>query len=161
MTSINAGLGGEIEMKRIFATIAVLVMVFCVCVPVLADPVTDLGDAVVYWQELALSLSMENSQLKADNERLTAENEALKADVEDSMDTMSKLKDNLTETAALAREAEALRVQADADLTSALAQIKVLEELVKKLSGPRFGALLGATYVKGEYGVIAGISMGL
>lgn len=148
-------------MKRIFATIAVLVMVFCVCVPVLADPVTDLGDAVVYWQELALSLSMENSQLKADNERLTAENEALKADVEDSMDTMSKLKDNVSEAAALAREAEALRVQADADLTAALSQIKILEELVRKLSGPRFGALVGATYVDGQYGIMAGVTMSL
>lgn len=148
-------------MKKIIVAVAVLAMVFCICAPVLADPVTDLGDAVVYWQELALSLSVENRQLKADNERLTAENEALKADVEDSMDTMSKLKDNLTETAALAREAEALRVQADADLTSALAQIKVLEELVKKLSGPRFGALLGATYTAGEFGLIAGIQMGL
>lgn len=148
-------------MKRLFVAVAVLAMVFCACAPALADPVTDLGDAVAYWQELALSLSVENRQLKADNERLAAENKTLKADVEDAMDTMSKLKDNVSEAAALAREAEALRVQADADLTSALAQIKVLEGLVKKLSGPRFGALLGATYVKGEYGVIAGISMGL
>lgn len=148
-------------MKRLFLIVTVLAMVFCVCPVALADPVTDLGDAVVYWQELALSLSAENRQLKADNERLTAENLALKADVEDAMEVMSQLKDNVSEAAALAREAEALRVQADADLTSALAQIKVLEELVKKLSGPRFGALLGATYTAGEFGLIAGIQMGL
>lgn len=148
-------------MKKLFVAVAVLAMVFCICAPALADPVADLGDAVIYWQELALSLSAENRQLKDDNKRLTAENETLKADVEDAMDTMSKLKDNVSEAAALAREAEALRVQADADLTSALAQIKVLEGVIKKLSGPRFGALIGATYTAGEIGLIAGISMGL
>ena len=54
-----------------------------------------------------------------------------------------------------------MRVQADADLTAALAQIKVLEELVRKLSGPRFGALVGATYTNGEYGIIAGVTVSL
>lgn len=148
-------------MKRLFLTVVVAVMIFCICTPALADPVTDLGDAVAYWQELALNLSVENRQLKAENERLTAENEALKADVEDAMSTMSKLRDNVSEMAALAREAEALRVQADADLASALAQIKVLEELVRKLSGPRFGALVGATYVDGQYGIMAGVTVSL
>ena len=148
-------------MKKILVTVAVLAIVFCVCAPVLADPVTNLGDAVAYWQELALSLSVENRQLKGENERLAAENVALKADMEDAMKVMSQLKDNVSEAAALAREAESLRVQADADLTSALAQIKVLEELVKKLSGPRFGAILGATYTAGKIGLVAGIQMGL
>ena len=148
-------------MKRLFVAVAVMAMVFCACSVAFADPVADLGDAVVYWQELALNLSVENHQLKADKERLVSENEALKADVEDAIEVMSQLKDNVSESAALAREAEALRVQADADLTAALAQIKVLEELVRKLSGPRFGALVGATYVDGQYGIMAGVTMSL
>ena len=150
-------------MKKILIAIAVLVMVFFICPVALAtsDPVTDLGDAAVYWQELALSLSIENSQLKADNEKLATENEALKSDVEDAIEVMSQLRDNVAESATLAREAEALRVQADADLTSALAQIKVLEEVIKKLSGPRFGALIGATYTNGEYGILAGVTVNL
>ena len=148
-------------MKRLFVAVAVMAMVFCACSVAFADPVADLGDAVVYWQELALNLSVENHQLKADNERLVAENMALKADVEDAIEVMSQLRDNVAESATLAREAEALRVQADADLTSALAQIKVLEEVIKKLSGSRFGALIGATYTNGEYGILAGVTVNL
>lgn len=126
-----------------------------------AEPLTDLGEAVIYWQELAITLSAENTALKAEIDRLTKENEILKADVEDAINVMSELKSNVNEMAEQAREAETLRLQADEELTTALGQIKILEDLIKKLSGPRFGALLGATYTKGEYGVLAGLTFSL
>ena len=148
-------------MKKMFMTIVVAAMVFCMPFTVLAEPVTDLGDAVIYWQELALKLAAENTTLKQLNETLTHENATLKADLDDAESVMSQLQSNVSEMAIKVREAEALRVQADADLTAALAQIKVLEELVRKLSGPRFGALVGATYVDGQYGIMAGVTMSL
>lgn len=141
-------------MKKMFVTIAVLVMVFCMPFTALAEPVTDLGDAVIYWQELAVKLAAENATL-------THENETLKADLADAESVMAQLQSNVNEMAIKVREAEALRVQADADLTAALSQIKILEELVRKLSGPRFGALVGATYVDGQYGIMAGVTMSL
>ena len=151
----------EIEVKRLFVAAAVLAMAFCICFPYLTEPVTDLEDAVIYWQDLAIELAAENTTLTQLNETLTYENATLKADLADAESVMSKLKDNVTEAVALTIEAEALRVQADADLTAALSQIKVLEELVKKLSGPRFGALVSTTYTNGEYGLLAGVTMSL
>ena len=148
-------------MKKMFMTIVVAAMVFCMPVTVLAEPVTDLGDAVIYWQELALKLAAENATLTKQNETLTHENATLKANLDDAESVMAQLQSNVNDMAIKLREAEALRVQADADLTAALAQIKVLEELVRKLSGPRFGALVGATYVDGQYGIMAGVTMSL
>ena len=148
-------------MKKMFMAIVLAAMAFCMPFTVLAEPVTDLGDAVIYWQELALKLAAENTTLKQLNETLTHENATLKADLADAESVMSQLQSNVNDMAIKVREAEALRVQADADLTAALAQIKVLEELVRKLSGPRFGALVGATYVDGQYGIMAGVTMSL
>ena len=145
-------------MKKMFMTIVVAAMVFCMPVTVLAEPVTDLGDAVIYWQELALKLAAENATLTKQNETLTHENATLKANLDDAESVMAQLQSNVNDMAIKVREAEALRVQADA---AALAQIKVLEELVRKLSGPRFGALVGATYVDGQYGIMAGVTMSL
>ena len=148
-------------MKKMFMAIVVAAMVFCMPFTALAEPVTDLGDAVIYWQELAVKLAAENTTLKQLNETLTHENATLKADLADAESVMSQLQSNVNDMAIKVREAEALTVQADADLTAALAQIKVLEELVRKLSGPRFGALVGATYVDGQYGIMAGVTMSL
>lgn len=153
--------GGREQLKKLFTAIAIIAVVFCMPFTALAEPVTDLGDAVIYWQELAVKLAAENATLTKRNETLTHENATLKADLADAESVMSKLQSNVNDMTIKVREAEALRVQADADLASALAQIKVLEELVRKLSGPRFGALVGATYVDGQYGIMAGVTVSL
>ena len=149
-------------MKRIFT---ILVIAMCLLFPfkVLAacDPVSDLADAVTYWQEKAVEASGELSLLRAENQRLTSENEALKADLNDADKTIYELREVINDMALQNEKTNSLRIQAENDLTTVLEQVKVLEEVIKKLSGPKFGALIGATYTNGEYGVMAGVTMSL
>ena len=98
---------------------------------------------------------------RVENERLSAENEALKADLKDADKTIYELREVINDMALQNEKMNSLRVQAESDLNTALEQIKILEELVRKLSGPRFNAIVGATYTNGEYGVMAGVTMSL
>ena len=147
-------------MKRIFT---VLVIAMCLLLPfqVLAacDPVSDLADAVIYWQEKAVEASGELSLLRA--QRLTSENEGLKADLNDADKTIYELREVINDMALQNEKTNSLRIQAENDLTTVLEQVKVLEEVIKKLSGPKFGALIGATYTNGEYGLLAGVTVSL
>ena len=125
------------------------------------DPVSDLADAVTYWQEKAVESSGELSLLRAENQRLTSENEGLKADLNDADKTIYELCEVINDMAMQNEKTNALRIQVENDLTTVLEQVKVLEEVIEKLSGPKFGALIGATYTNGEYGVMAGVTMSL
>ena len=148
-------------MKKLLVVVALFAMTFFICPAAFVEPISDLTDAVIYWQELALQLKTENEQIKAENKELKTENQLLKEDLAAADTLIIELKDNVSEIAQTAREAEKLRIQADQDLKEALSQIKILEAAIKKLTGPRFSALIGATYESGTYGLMAGITIGL
>ena len=108
-----------------------------------------------------MEASGELSLLRAENQRLTSENEGLKADLNDADKTIYELCEVINDMALQNEKTNALRIQVENDLTTVLEQVKVLEEVIEKLSGPKFGALIGATYTNGEYGVMAGVTMSL
>ena len=99
--------------------------------------------------------------LRAENERLSAENEALKAGLNDADKTIYELREVINDIALQNEKTNSLRIQAENDLNTVLEQVKVLEETIKKLSGPKFGALIGATYTNGEYRITAGVTLSL
>lgn len=149
-------------MKRNF-TVLVIAMSLFFPFQVLAacDPATDLADAVTYWQEKAVETSGELNLLKTENQRLSAENEALKDDLKDADKTINELREIINDMALQNEKTNSLRIQAENDLNTVLEEVKVLEEVIKKLSGPKFGALIGATYTNGEYGLLAGVTVSL
>ena len=71
------------------------------------------------------------------------------------------LREIINDMAIQNEKTNSLRIQAENDLNTVLEQVKVLEEAIKKLSGPKFGALIGATYTNGEYGLMAGVTVSL
>lgn len=149
-------------MKRVFAVFTTaLILLFPLQVKAACDPTSYLAEAVTYWQEKAVEASGELNLLRAENQRLSAENEALKADLKDADKTIYELREIINDMAIQNEKTNSLRIQAENDLNTVLEQVKVLEEAIKKLSGPKFGALIGATYTNGEYGVMAGVTMSL
>ena len=149
-------------MKRIFTVLVIAIgLLFTFQVLAACDPESDLADAVTYWQEKAVEASGELSLLRAENQRLTSENEVLKADINDADKTIYELREIINDMALQNEKTNSLRIQAENDLNTVLEQVKVLEEVIKKLSGPKFGALIGATYTNGEYGLLAGVTVSL
>ena len=146
--------------------VAVLLLAFAIFLgrPVLAfesDPVVQLGEAVAYWQELALKLAAENESLRSENAGLKREKNALEGDVMASEELIEELRSNVEEMAVNVEQMDRLRAEAESALSIALNEIKSLETVVRTLSGPRFGAILGATYVNGETGILAGVTVSL
>lgn len=149
-------------MKKCLTVLAITIALFTSGVVLAADPLTDLGDAVAYWQEVAINMTVENEKLRSENERLRLDNEILTSknaklvlDVESAETTMRTL------TTAV-NDMDKLRIQAESDLDVALAQCESLEKIIKKLSGPRFNAIVGATYdIGGSFGLLAGLGMSL
>ena len=140
--------------------VAVLLLAFAIFLgrPVLAfesDPVVQLGEAVAYWQELALKLAAENESLRSENAGLKREKNALEGDVMASEELIEELRSNVEEMAVNVEQMDRLRAEAESALSIALNEIK------RTLSGPRFGAILGATYVNGETGILAGVTVSL
>ena len=149
-------------MKRVFAVFTTaLILLFPLQVKAACDPTSDLAEAVTYWQEKAVEASGELNLLRAENQRLSTENTALKADLKDADKTIYELREIINDMAIQNEKTNSLRIQAENDLNTVLEQVKVLEEAIKKLSGPKFGALIGATYTNGEYGLMAGVTVSL
>lgn len=142
-------------------TITISIMMFSL--PTTAsDPVETLGESVLYWQDKAVESTFELNKIKEDNNRLAKENEVLKSTVTEAETVMNELRSIINDMAIQNEKINSLRVQAEKDLNTALEQIKVLEELVRKLSGPRFNAIVGATYdIGGSFGLLAGVGMSL
>lgn len=122
------------------------------------DPSADLATNLVYWQEQAVALAAENKILKTDNERLKQENKWLNEDLADADMLILDLRANINDLAIKVEQMNSLRIQAENALSLANITIKNLEETIKKLSGVRFGLLIGATY-DGGFGGMAGITI--
>lgn len=142
-------------------TITISIMMFSLPIAA-ADPIEVLGESVIYWQDKAVESTFELNKLKEDNNRLTKENEVLKSTVTEAETVMNELRSIINDMTIQNEKMNSLRVQAENDLNIALEQIKVLEELIKKLLGPRFNAIVGATYdIGGSFGLLAGLGMSL
>lgn len=111
-----------------------------------ADPIRDLAEAVAYWQEQAILAAVERDRAQEELARVTAERDALLQDRAALEEIVTRLQSERNEALKNGESEASLRRQAERDLDIAISTIKSLEEALKKLAGPRFGLLIGATY---------------
>ncbi len=110
------------------------------------DPIVDLTDAVSYWQEQAVQAAIERDKLRAQVTQLEGERDRLLADRAALEEIVTRLQAERNEALDNARAEASLRQQAEHDLEIAIGTIKSLEQALKRLAGPRFGVIMGATY---------------
>lgn len=148
---------------RLIPVLLVLAVLLALAAPGLmaaaADPIWDLAEAVAYWQEQALLAAMERNVLREELAHVKAERDALLQDRNALEAIMARLQPERDAALANARAEAALREQAERDLTMAMQTITSLQDSLKRLAGPRFGLLLGATYDirAGDPGVMAAL----
>jgi len=141
-------------MKKFLIMAMIMIMsIFTISTTTLADdPMVNITDNLVYWQELAVTLAAENNKLRVENERLTKLNEELTLNLNDAESTIKVLQNSLNEM-------DKLRLQVENDLAISIAQCESLEKIITKLTGIRFGVIIGGTYINGQYGAIAGLNV--
>jgi chromosome segregation ATPase len=106
----------------------------------------DLAGAVAYWQERAAALAVERDKLQEQVARFTEERDRLIADRATLETIVTRLQGERNDVLGNAKAEATLRCQAERDLEYALITIESLNTALRKLSGPRFGVVLGATY---------------
>jgi hypothetical protein len=110
------------------------------------DPIKDLAEAVAYWQEQAVVAAVERDKAREELARVTAERDGLLEGRATLEEIVGRLQDERNRAMDNAKVEAALRQQAERDLDMAIGAIRSLEEALKKLAGPRFGLIVGATY---------------
>ena len=110
------------------------------------DPIKDLAEAVAYWQEQAVVAAVERDKAREELARVTAERDGLLEGRATLEEIVGRLQDERNRAMDNAKVEAALRQQAERDLDMAIGTIRSLEEALKKLAGPRFGLIVGATY---------------
>jgi hypothetical protein len=137
------------RMRLIPALLALAVLLALVAPGLMAaavDPIRDLAEAVAWWQEQAVVAAVERDKAREELARVTAERDALLQDRATLEEIVGRLQDERNRALDNAKAEAALRQQAERDLDMAIGTIRSLEEALKKLAGPRFGLLIGATY---------------
>ena len=143
--------------------LVVIVALLAFIVPTLlaapADPIQDLAEAVAYWQEQALAVAVERDKLKEQLARVSGERDRLLEDRTALETIVTRLQGERNGALENAKAEAALRQQAERDLIMAIQTINSLQDALKRLAGPRFGLLLGATYDirAGDPGVMAAL----
>lgn len=136
--------------NRWIAIMLVVVVLLALSVPALvaaaADPIQDLAEAVAYWQDQAITVAIERDRLTDELARVTAERDALQTDIATLETIVDRLRSERDEAIANAKAEASLREAAERDLEYAMKTIESLNTALKQLSGPRFGAIIGATY---------------
>lgn len=110
------------------------------------DPIRDLAEAVAWWQEQAVVAAVERDRAREELARVKAERDALLQDRAALEEIVTRLQSERNEALKNSESEASLRRQAERDLGMAIGTIRSLEEALKKLAGPRFGLLFGATY---------------
>ena len=110
------------------------------------DPIRDLAEAVAWWQEQAVVAAVERDKAREELAQVKAERDALLQDRATLEEIVDRLQDERNRAMDNAKAEAALRQQAERDLDMAIGTIRSLEEALKKLAGPRFGLIVGATY---------------
>ena len=110
------------------------------------DPIRDLAEAVAWWQEQAVVAAVERDKAREELAQVKAERDALLQDRATLEEIVDRLQDERNRAMDNAKVEAALRQQAERDLDMAIGTIRSLEEALKKLAGPRFGLIVGATY---------------
>ena len=135
---------------RLIPVLLVLAILLVLAVPGLmaaaTDPIRDLAEAVAYWQEAALAAAVERDRAREELTRVTAERDGLLEGRATLEEIVGRLQDERNRAMDNAKVEAALRQQAERDLDMAIGTIRSLEEALKKLAGPRFGLIVGATY---------------
>ena len=157
-------------MKRIANTRCALALLAVVVLLALAlpglvvaatDPIRDLAEAVAYWQEQALVAAIERDRLKDELTRVRAERDATLNDRTALEEIVTRLQSERNEALRNSESEASLKRQVEQDLKTAIQTITSLQDALKRLAGPRFGLLIGATYDirAGDPGVIAGLQL--
>jgi len=110
------------------------------------DPIRDLAEAVAWWQEQAVVAAVERDRAQEELARVTAERDALLQDRATLEEIVDRLQDERNRAMDNAKAESRLRQAAEEDNTMAQGLIRSLQEALAKLTGPRFGLILGATY---------------
>ena len=110
------------------------------------DPIRDLAEAVAWWQEQAVVAAVERDKAREELAQVKAERDALLQDRATLEEIVTRLQRERNEAMDLAKAESRLRQAAEEDNTMAQGLIRSLQEALAKLTGPRFGLILGATY---------------
>lgn len=133
-------------MRRKLIVLVLAAAILLVASPVIAaDPIVDLTEAVAYWQEQAVQLAVERDRLEDELARLTEERNVLLEDRAMLEVIAERLQSERDEAMGLARAEGKLRQDAERDIELAMDTIESLHAAIKRLAGPRFGIILGAT----------------
>jgi len=135
---------------RFIPVLLVLAVLLAIIAPRLmaaaVDPIRDLAEAVAWWQEQAVVAAVERDKAREELAQVKAERDALLQDRATLEEIVDRLQDERNRAMDNAKVEAALRQQAERDLDMAIGTIRSLEEALKKLAGPRFGLIVGATY---------------
>ena len=135
---------------RFIPVLLVLAVLLAIIAPRLmaaaVDPIGDLAEAVAWWQEQAVVAAVERDKAREELAQVKAERDALLQDRATLEEIVDRLQDERNRAMDKAKVEAALRQQAERDLDMAIGTIRSLEEALKKLAGPRFGLIVGATY---------------
>ncbi len=135
---------------RLIPVLLVLAVLLAIIAPRLmaaaVDPIRDLAEAVAWWQEQAVVAAVERDKAREELAQVKAERDALLQDRATLEEIVDRLQDERNRAMDNAKVEAALRQQAERDLDMAIGTIRSLDEALKKLAGPRFGLIVGATY---------------
>ena len=135
---------------RFIPVLLVLAVLLAIIAPRLmaaaVDPIRDLAEAVAWWQEQAVVAAVERDRAQEELAKVTAERDALLQDRATLEEIVTRLQRERNEAMDLAKAESRLRQAAEEDNTMAQGLIRSLQEALAKLTGPRFGLILGATY---------------
>jgi len=137
------------RMRLIPALLALAVLLAMVAPGLMAaatDPIRDLAEAVAWWQEQAVVAAVERDKAREELAQVKAERDALLQDRATLEEIVTRLQRERNEAMDLAKAESRLRQAAEEDNTMAQGLIRSLQEALAKLTGPRFGLILGATY---------------
>ena len=145
----------------ILAMVVMLALIAPALVTAATDPIQDLAAAVAYWQEQALAAAVERDKLKEQLARVSGERDRLLEDRTTLETIVTRLQGERNGELENAKAEAALRRQAERDLATAMQTIASLQDALKRLAGPRFGLLIGATYDirAGDPGVMAALQL--
>lgn len=108
--------------------------------------IEDLAEAVAYWQEQAILTAIERDRVMDQLARITVERDMLLADRTTLEEIVTRLQSERNETLLNAKSEASLREQAERDLERVLRENDSLVAALNRLTGPRFGVILSATY---------------
>ena len=135
---------------RLIPVLLVLAVLLAIIAPRLmaaaVDPIRDLAEAVAWWQEQAVVAAVERDKAREELAQVKAERDALLQDRATLEEIVTRLQRERNEAMDLAKAESRLRQAAEEDNTMAQGLIRSLQEALAKLTGPRFGLILGATY---------------